>query len=266
MRLSLAIPDSALSDESTKINKSRKVSSIGRSASIFGIHTIFVYRDGKNPEDRSLLVTILRYMETPQFLRRRLFPRIDELKFAGILQPLGIPSHQTDTSKIKDGDIREGLAVTVRGKQYVDVGLKQLVRLHGDRRSGRTTVRFRMNQQNMEAVPIDNTTTYWGYAVKERSDIRHLLREWSGGIIVTTRQGKMAIPSRTARHLAAQSDTLIVFGSPQREVREISGGTIAGRDVSLLNFFPHQNTRTIRLEEAILGTLSILNMQEHMSQ
>ena len=54
---------------------------------------------------------------------------------------------------------------------------------------------------------------------------------------MATRTGKTAVPARTARHVGGDSDTLVVFGSPQRDVREIAGGVLAGRDMIMLNFF-----------------------------
>lgn len=102
MKLSVAIPESALSDESLKIDKTRKISILARACSIFKIDTIYVYQDGGNyKQDGNLLVMILKYLETPQFLRRRLFPKMNDLKFAGVLQPLKIPSHRTPANSKK---------------------------------------------------------------------------------------------------------------------------------------------------------------------
>ena len=175
MRLSVAIPDSALDDESTKLEKTRKISQFGRCAAIFGARNIFVYRDGQNPADRSLMVSILRYMETPQFLRKRLYPKANHLKFAGVLQPLAIPSHSMDyeASYVRAGDIREGLAVTLKGVQYVDVGVDKLALLVGGRYRGRITVKFRKGYPEMEAIPVphEDIPEYWGYAVRERSSV-----------------------------------------------------------------------------------------------
>lgn len=266
----MAIPDSALTDESTKIDKTRKVSQLARAAAIFGVHTIFVYRDGHNKSDRSLLVTTLRYMETPQFLRRHLYPKMNELKFAGVLHPLAIASHGTsaDEESIKDGDIREGLAITLKGRRFVDVGLKRFIRIPEDGPNGRITVQFRSGYPNYEPVSIsrEDTGTYWGYLVRERTAIQPLLKKWQGSVIVTTRFGKIATPARTARHLRHDSNTLIVFGSPQRDVQHIAGGRLGARDMSRLNFFPNQNTRTVRLEEAVLGVLSVLNVYSEAHQ
>jgi hypothetical protein len=53
----------------------------------------------------------------------------------------------------------------------------------------------------------------------------------------------------------------VVFGAPKKGVDEIlasEGQSIRQFDF-VVNMFPFQGTETVRLEEAILGTLSILN-------
>ncbi|MFB5624885.1 MAG: putative RNA uridine N3 methyltransferase, partial [Nitrosopumilus sp.] len=91
MKLSVAIPQSALSDESLKIDKTRKISVLARACAIFKVDTIYIYQEGNNKSDGGLIAMILKYLETPQFLRRRLFPKMNDLKFAGVLHPLKIP-------------------------------------------------------------------------------------------------------------------------------------------------------------------------------
>ena len=120
----IAIPDSCLIDERTQVDKSRKISQFARTCAIFGIDTIYVYEDGGSDADLDLLIVILRYMETPPFLRRRLFPKVSELKYAGILAPLNISSHSSppNPKKISAGDIRSGIVVSQKGKRYLDIG------------------------------------------------------------------------------------------------------------------------------------------------
>ena len=264
VRLSVAIPDSSLSEHSTKLDKSRMASQMARCAAVFGVDAILVYRDGDNVADRSLLVTALRYLETPQFLRRGIFPKTANLKFAGALHPLGIPSHDAspDPQTIREGEIREGLAVTVRGTRYVDVGIGKLLPLPGRGRDGRVSVRFGSSHPDPRpvAIPRDQIPHYWGYAVRERGSITQTVREWDGGVIIATRTGNTATPRRISRYVGGDSATLVVFGSPERDVHEIAGGRLGARDMIRLNFFPRQRTRTVRLEEAMLGTLAILNM------
>lgn len=44
-----------------------------------------------------LLVKLLEYLECPQYLRKHLFPVCDDLRYAGILNPLDAPHHLRKT-------------------------------------------------------------------------------------------------------------------------------------------------------------------------
>ena len=265
MNLSIAIPDSSLSDEKTKLDKTRKIAEIARSCSIFKINTIFIYQDGNNKDDRNLLITILKYLETPQFLRKRLFPKMNELKFAGVLHPLKIPSHVTpaDAKKIKKGDVREGITVSYKGKRFVDVGINHLVPFYSHEKLGkRVTVQFKYGYPKFEVKPIkkDEAPLYWGYTIKERANLFSLINEWKGLTIVTSRKGKIVTKDIISNYVRSEKPVLVVFGSPEKGVHQILGGKMNSlQNSKTLNFFPDQATETVRLEEALLGTLSIIN-------
>ena len=266
MKLSVAIPESSLSDESLKIDKTRKISVLARACAIFKIDTIYVYQDGGNyKQDGNLMVMILKYLETPQFLRRRLFPKMNDLKFAGVLQPLKIPSHITPANpkKINRGDIREGIIVSVKGKRFVDVGINQLIQFFGKTGIGkRVTVQFKEGYPRLSVKEIDKieSPTYWGYSVKERSNLFSLISEWKGDTIITSRKGRTATKEQISKFTTSDKPTLVVFGSPDKGVHEIIGGKMKNvQNAKSLNFFPNQATETVRLEEALLGTLSIIN-------
>ncbi len=263
----MAIPKSSLSDESLKIDKTRKISVLARACSIFKIDTVYVYQDGDNKQDGSLMVMILKYLETPQFLRRRLFPKMNDLKFAGVLQPLTIPSHITPANpkKINRGDVREGIVVSIKGKRFVDVGINQLIPFFGNTVIGkRVTIQFKEGYPKFSVKEIDKSevTSYWGYSIKERANLFSLLNEWKGNIIITSRKGKTATKEQISKYTTADTPLLLVFGSPERGVHEILGGKIKNvQNAKSLNFFPNQATQTVRLEEALLGTLAIINAQ-----
>jgi len=267
LKLSVAIPESALSDDSLKIDKTRKISVLARACSIFKIDTIYVYQDGNNKQDGSLLVMILKYLETPQFLRRRLFPKMNDLKFAGVLQPLKIPSHITPANpkRINRGDVREGIIVSIKGKKFVDVGINQLIQFFGKTSVGkRATIQFKEGYPKFSVKEIDKSEipVYWGYTVKERANLFSLLNEWKGNIIITSRKGKTATKEQISKYTKSDQPTLIVFGSPEKGVHEILGGKMKNvQNAKTLNFFPDQATQTVRLEEALLGTLAIINAQ-----
>jgi len=267
LKLSVAIPESALSDESLKIDKTRKISVLARACAIFKIDTIYIYQEGNRENDGSLMVMILKYLETPQFLRRRLYPKMNDLKFAGVLQPLKIPSHITpvNSKKITRGDIREGIVVSIKGKKFVDVGINQLVQFFGSTSVGkRVTVQFKEGHPRLSVKQIDKSEipVYWGYSVKERSNLYSILAEWKGKVIITSRKGKTATTEQLSKYTKTEEPVLVVFGSPEKGVHEIIGGKMKNvQNAKSLNFFPNQATETVRLEEALLGTLAILNSQ-----
>lgn len=264
MELSIAIPDSCLLDESTQLDKSRKVSTMARASAIFRINTIYIYNERGSRQDRSLLVTILKYLETPPFLRKRLFPRVNELKFAGVLNPLKIPSHITPTNpkKISIGDIREGIIISYKGKRFVDVGINQLIPYFGKKElNKRITIQFKKTypEFSIKEITKDETKNYWGYQIKERGSLSGLISEWQGKTILTSRKGKVITPSTIHEYANYSKPILVVFGSTDKGIHEILGGKIKQiQNSKILNFFPDQATETVRLEEAILGTLTIL--------
>ena len=130
MKHAIAIPDSSLNDEKTLKNKTRKIAIIARACGIFKVNEIIIYKDGKEYEqDSKLFLTILSYLSTPQYLRRKMYPRSNLLKFAGLLHPLKTPNQTvpSNSSEIKIGDYREGLIIGIKGKKFIDVGIKELI-------------------------------------------------------------------------------------------------------------------------------------------
>jgi len=266
LNISVAIPDSSLKDEATKLDKSRKISSIARACAIFGVNTIFVYEEsGGNYSDRFLLSTVLKYLETPQYLRRTLFPKIDELKYAGILHPLQIPHHSLSSNlkSLKEGDIREGAIVHYKGKKFIDIGVHKLIPYFGkEHEKKRITVQIKTVEPELTAKEISefHIKQYWGYKVKERPSLVNILEEWNGNIILTSRKGKEATTQQIQEYVKSDKSLLLVFGAPDRGLYDILGRKINEiHNARVLNFFANQATETVRLEEAVLGILSILN-------
>ena len=267
MKISIAIPDSSLSDEITQKEKSSKISRIARACAIFQIAEIFIYHETLGEKsDGKLMSTILKYLETPQYFRRYLYPRMDALKYSGILYPLKIPSHNqiSDPAKIKTNDVREALIVSVKGKKFLDVGVKTLIPYFGKEKPGdRISIQFKTGYPNflIKEISKDQIKDYWGYNVKERGNLFSLLSSWTGQIILTSRKGKIITQEIVKGIVESNKPLLIVFGSPERGIHEILGGTIKQiQNSKILNFFPNQATETVRLEEAIIGSLSILNI------
>ncbi len=258
----IAIPDSCLVDERTQVDKSRKLSQFARTCAVFGVNTIYVYEDGGSNSDLDLLVVILRYMETPPFLRRRLFPKVSELKYAGILAPLNIPSHSSppNPKKISAGNIRSGIVVSQRGKKYLDIGTPEPFPYRGKTESGRrTAIKFKAGYPEFVYEEVEETD-YSGYKTRERGSLANIIKSWEGPVILTSRKGRAITSGDVKSFVASKGKTLLAFGSTERGVGEILGGHVKTmQNAKTLNFFPGQKTQTVRLEEAMFGCLAVLH-------
>jgi len=266
----VAIPDSSLSDEQTKRDKSTKIAQFARACSIFRVKRIYVYHDPLSQfeqDDPVLLRTILRYLDTPQYLRKVLYPKMSHLEFAGILHPIKAPHHKPaqDIKTIKAGDVRTGVIAKVKGQLFVEVGLGSLVPFDGEGFEGKkVNVKFTSpfpKLRAMEATDLD-IFEYWGYEVKEVPSIVKLLSVENTAVIVASRKGTYFKNTevKLAERVKAAENVLVVFGSPMHGVHEILAKEKSNaRPEFVVNMFPSQATETVRLEEAILGTLAILN-------
>jgi predicted SPOUT superfamily RNA methylase MTH1 len=271
--LHIAIPDSSLLDEQTKRDKSIKISQIARACSIFRVKTIYIYRDVSfkyEKDDLNLLKTILRYLDTPQYLRKILYPRMEILEYAGILHPIKSPHHKDreNIKNIKIGDVRVGVIAKDKGKLYVDVGLGSLVPFKGSGFIGKkVNVLFTSaypDLQTREATEEQFDKTYWGYNVKVISNLAKLLNTAQNTeILITYREGEFfkIKEGKLLERMQYNRNLLVAFGSPKKGVDEIltNEGSSIGHYDFVVNMFPFQGTATVRLEEAIYGTLAILN-------
>ncbi len=229
MKISIALPDSSLSEEPTPLDKAMKISQIARACSIFHVNEIYIYKESSGSDrDRSLLRTILRYLETPQYLRRMLYPMSSDLQFAGSLSPLKIPSHvqTTDPKKVKARDIRDGVVVYSRGGKFVNVGFEELIPYYGkDEEGKRIIVQFKEGYPKFSIKQIgkEEISQYWGYDVKEISNLANFLSTWGSPVILTSRKGKIIHKTQKYFDEISHENVLIVFGSPKKGVHENLG-------------------------------------------
>jgi methyltransferase len=267
----IAIPDSSLSDEQTRRDKTVKACQFARACAIFRVKKIYIYHDRSvdSSADLSLLKTVLRYLDTPQYLRKLLYPRTNQLEYAGILHPINAPHHR-DPQRIGDvklGDVRVGVIVKARDGLCADVGLSNLVPFEGPGFQGKKVnvkiVSTYPSLRGKEASQQD-IKEYWGYEVREVYNLSKLLESATNTqILITSKKGSY-LKDKEAQILAglqAFRNFLIVFGTPKKGVDEMLAleGSSINVHKYVLNMFPFQATKTVRLEEAVLGSLSILN-------
>jgi len=277
-KLSIAIPASVVSDTPHLREKTSKIGLVGRAAAIFRIGEIIIYPD--NPKvnqaaDMDLIAALLAYMETPQYLRKRLFKLRPELQYAGILPPLRTPHHPLNRrmKNLKVGEYREGVTLS-RTKEgtLIDVGVEQPALILNKQlpMEKRFTVKITKveKQIEVELANRDEAPTYWGYVVTvERHPLGKFVR--SGGFELTVATSKRGVPfANVAEKIAEKwkkaNTILVAFGAPAQGLYEIvknEGFNLDDVVDFVVNTVPTQGTETVRTEEALIASLAILNMQ-----
>ncbi|KAL3507957.1 hypothetical protein ACH5RR_033339 [Cinchona calisaya] len=299
--VSIALPGSIIHNAQSLELATRLAGQIARAATIFQVDEVVVIDNKATSVDESellmeenssddnesgaaFLIRILRYLETPQYLRKRLFPKHNSLRFVGLLPPLDAPHHlrKHEWAPYREGVTLKDQAPDLAGT-LVDVGLNKNVLIDKGIEPGtRVTVAMGSNRNldtglTYQVVPSsrprDDARMYWGYKVRYASNISAVLSgcPYKGGydhLIGTSEHGvaikssELSLPS--FRHL------LIAFGglAGLEECIE-EDNNLKGKDVRelfdlYLNICPNQGSRTIRTEEAVFICLQYF--QESISR
>jgi methyltransferase len=274
-RLAIAIPASVIADIPHLREKTSKIGLIGRAAAIFRINEIIVYLDkpGTNQnQDIDLIALLLTYMETPQYLRKRLFQLSPDLQYAGILPPLRTPHHPL-TGKMRDlnvGGYREGVALSrEKNGTLIDIGSEKPAYLPSqvpiDKRLTVKIVKI-TDHVEVKVVSQDEIDQYWGFTVSLEQSLDNLLQSPDFDLKIGT--SKFAPLLQTATKTLGPkwkeaTDILVLFGSSARGLHEIAkeeGFDLNSKLDFVLNTVPNQGTETVRTEEALFATLAILNI------
>ena len=272
-RICVAIPDTILEEKDSQRDKTAKLGLIARACAIYGVDVIQVYRDEKKRGESRLIRRVLEYLETPQYLRRRLFPIDDTLRFAGFLPPLKIPSHKPriPVGNLSLGDVREGVTNT---DGTVDIGLDRNPKLRersgegskgGGASNRRVTVRIVSIEPLLaEEVQRGQVGEYWGYSV-EAKGVEEIFSDDRFGLVVSTSRFGNSLQSTLPDLKSAVREAAgvkLVFGSPSRGLFDIVGPSLTEVSDFVVNLFADQHVETVRSEEAIFAALGLLNVLE----
>jgi predicted SPOUT superfamily RNA methylase MTH1 len=274
--VSLLIPASFTEESPDPRVRTYKVGQIARAASVFRVDEIVIYHT-KGFDDSRFMSTVLRYAETPQYLRKALFPMQDALRYAGIIPPLRIPSHTVN----EESEYREGIVTNVGSDQsvWVDVGTADSPVCLGKVASRRLTkgerisVRICSRSKNapvgagkLQLVNKRDIPAYWGYEVRNKSSLHESLTEADGLRIATSRQGNVldcAMLSEIGKETSTRDKVSVAFGSPSKGVDAIlsdEGHKLEDHSNYVVNAVPNQGASTVRTEEAVFITMGLLNL------
>ncbi|KAI0975502.1 DUF171-domain-containing protein [Xylaria arbuscula] len=296
--VSVAIPGSVLSTCRRDDQRTGVVSHIARALAVFGVDEIVIFDDSPmnsrptnvdpagytgDIDPCGYLDHLLQYMEMPPFMRRTLLPLHPNLKAAGLMASLDIPSHphQADWLPYCEGVTTSAVPANGSGT-VVDVGRKDnpVTISHDVPPKTRITLRIDENDWSI-GEPVDPATPrteggyYWGYAVRRANSLAAVFEECSheGGYdmsIGTSERGLSipdAFPDKKKKDVSSFNHLLIVFGGPrgleyaaENDPALQDMGIARGRTKELfdhwVNILPGQGSRTIRTDEALLIGLS----------
>jgi len=266
----LLIPSSLTMETRDMRIRTFKVGLIARAAAVFRMNRIIIYNDPEFDDSRFVKM-VLQYMDTPQYLRKLLIPRREELRHVGILPPLRTPHHPVDskTSALKVGEYRVGAVVESVGSDsgvWVEIGVDRPIPL-------RTMENYKVGQRlnirifshkPLAAEPVDllDIPLYWGYETEVVKSLEDYLKSRAGLVLLTSRKGRLLtseILQKIGGEIGQKRDLAVVFGSPARGVDAFLSKKALER-YYMINTIPHQGTETIRLEEAVFATLALLNL------
>lgn len=265
--LTVCIPSSILSVVDTLFEKTIVVGFIARVLSIYRIKRIVIYLDSySNRKDAVLMKELLEYAETPQYLRRYLFPLSQNLKYAGLIPPLRTPHHPTIDSDI---EFREGYVLKSGSESsIVDIGLKNPIECPFKLPQNK---RVSMKREKNSWTPIEREEIpyYWGYEVSlDMQGLGHHLRNSKyDHIISTSRLGSpiASMINKIKNILKPGKKIAILFGSPYEGLHEIlrkDSMDINTISDIVVNMVPNQGTATVRTEEALIISLAVISIIE----
>jgi methyltransferase len=261
-KLAVAIPDTVLEEHDSLREKTTKLGTIARACSIYGVDLIEVFADPRGKGESKMIKKVLEYLETPQYLRKRIYPLDEELRFAGLLPPLRTPSHKQKASlqDLRVGEVREGVT---NADGTVDLGLDRAPLLSGKSTANlRVTARIASKEPlRAELVKRESVKDYWGYDVETEglddvlADARFPMK------LATSRLGdplKSQLPLMGEALKGAQQ-LMLIFGSPSRGLFDLAGQQLRRKVSFVVNLFPEQYVQTVRTEEAILAALALVS-------
>lgn len=270
---SVHLPASLVSDSSDLRQKTLKVGGIGRALAIFRVENVFIFKDNdSHVSDQGgeidLVKTLLEYMETPQYLRKGIFPYMEELRFAGLLPPLRTPHHPLQDENDEVGDCREALVIdNEEGRSRLNLGLPQEGVIYDKLEQGtRVTVKLKERVESnilVERVDKVDAGDYWGFEVHKSGDLAQSLSRADADYLVGTSRRGQNLYEGAEGIKSKEGNTSVAFGGPYQGLFEVCEGQGFDPDDLfdiMVNTIPRQGTQTVRTEEAMIATLAIVNV------
>ncbi len=273
VRIAVVIPASNLSLLPSLREKTEAVGEFARALAVYRVDDVVIYDDELSEEgDAELFLMLLNYLLVPPYLRKKLIPITPHLRYAGVLHPLNIVTHNPQGKGPSPGELREGLVVTSWGSRAkVFIGVKRLCYTKSDRgvRPGeRVLVRVvRSKPLNCKVENPESVEEYVGFRTyKVGEDVADFIRAFGGYVILASKEGfdynDPRVKGEVLTSIRRYGRVIILLGNSKADFDDIVGSSVMrrmGGNVRRLNFIPKQGTLSVRTVEALHAILAQLN-------
>lgn len=272
--VTVALPASLTLDIPHLREKTARLGFVARALATFRVDRLVIYYDHEGAEiarEAKLVEKMLTYIETPQYLRKLMFKVDPDLQYAGTLPPLRSPNHPNKQDP-SPGLLREGMVIQSGLPSMVEAGFAKPIRVNsGLPVSSRVTIRLTKISPNPEGEILDPSglTIYWGFRVaRGHVSLQEMVRSKKFDLAISTSRNGTDIRQvmlDLKKKWNSSNRPLVVFGSPDEGVPEMLARFKMNISETMdynLNTIPRQGVETVRTEEALWGSLAVLNILE----
>jgi len=268
-RLDVLIPSSFAEDTPHLRDRTLRAGMLVRFLAAARVDTLILYHvDPAKPDDSNagFLKLLMEYLNTAPYLRKRLYRIRRELRYAGVLPPLNIPTHPESRSMDIE-HYREGLVLESDKGSLIEAGLGKPIRVRKRLKKGaRIILKVSPSRGRLKASAISRRKSeiYPGFRVGVAGEKLSEIVKVYDLRIATSRKGRDILTLLDElRRIGEAKKICIAFGSAREglyEIAERQGFSLEESFDYVLNTFPGQGVKTIRVEEAVAYTLAIFNL------
>lgn len=267
--LDVLIPSSITKEVPHLREKTFRLGLIARFLAIFRVDRLVIYHeDEKDSANARFIKDVMDYLNTAPYLRKRLFPLKPTLRYAGLLPPLNIPIHPESTDML-ERHFRDALVVSSGRRTLVDAGLGKPIKVRKKlKEDTRVIVEVLEKGSKFKVISRHRSPVYPGFKtiIVEDKNLKDIATSYDLRI-ATSRYGRPfhEVLGSLKERILSTKKVCIAFGSAKRglyEIASLQGFKLEEAFDYVLNAVPYQGVRTIRTEEAIGISLSLISLIE----
>lgn len=252
---------------------------IARACAIHRVERVVVYRDEDTDFFRkhaSLIEKVLKYLNTPPYLRKRIIPIDKDLKYVGMLKPLALPIHPKKDDAVIN-TVRVGLIEQINDsitKAFIGLRKRCVIKGAHEIAPGALVLLKVLEEKNDHYVCalLDQPDVYTGFTVASYDNVVDALRNECRDLILIefTKHGEDPLKLRSflkEKTAIGLTGICALFGSPDKDFNEIIKyvyrtsleAIVEPHNLVRVNAVPYQGVRSIRTIEALYIALTLLN-------